>query len=463
MIAKVLIANRGEIAVRIIRACQELGLATVAVYSDADRDALHVELADTAVNIGGPRPADSYLRAETLVQVALATGADALHPGYGFLAESAHLAQLCHDNGVVFVGPSAEIIDRLGDKVNARAIALAAGVPVVEGTGDDPASVDDLLALGNASGYPILVKAAAGGGGRGMRIIRSADDVQASYDDAQNEAQAAFGSGDLFGERYLERIRHVEVQIVGDHHGNIVHVGTRDCSVQRRYQKMIEEGPATAIAADLIERIETDAVRLVESIGYVGAGTVEFVVDLDRGTHHFIETNTRIQVEHPVSEMVSGFDLVREQLRVADARNTLSFRQEDVALRGVAIELRINAEDAMNELMPSPGRITGLGFPGGTGVRVESHCRMGTVISPYYDSMIAKIIVHDTDRESARRRAIRALKETRIEGPTTNIPFLLRVLEHSNYAENRFHTKWLEEQMPSMMAVLQSTMTPEGE
>lgn len=463
MITSVLIANRGEIAVRIIRACQELDIRTVAVYSDADADALHVKLADRAVNIGGPRPTDSYLKAETLVQVALATGAEAIHPGYGFLAESAHLAQLCADNGVIFVGPSADIIDKLGDKVNARAIALAASVPVVEGTGDDPASTDDLLALGERSGYPILVKAAAGGGGRGMRIIRSAEEVQENYEDAQNEAQAAFGSGVLFGESYLERIRHIEVQIVGDHHGNVAHVGTRDCSVQRRYQKMIEEGPATAISADLISAIESDAVRLVSSIGYVGAGTVEFIVDLDRGSHHFIEMNTRIQVEHPVSEMISGIDLVREQLWVASPENTLSFAQEDVELRGASIELRINAEDPSQDLMPSPGRIVGLNFPGGAGVRVDSHCQVGTLISPYYDSMIAKIIVQDSDRESARRRAIRALKETRIEGVVTNIPFLLRVLEHSNYVANQFHTKWLEEQMPSMMSVLKSSTAVQGE
>ncbi|WP_307866504.1 acetyl-CoA carboxylase biotin carboxylase subunit [Leucobacter chromiisoli] len=457
-----LVANRGEIAVRILRACQELGLETVAVYSEADADARHVAMADRAVRIGGPRPGESYLRAETLVQVALAVGADAIHPGYGFLAESAHLARLCADSGVTFVGPSAEIIDRLGDKVNARRIAVEAGVPVVEGTGDRAASVEDLLELGERQGYPILVKAAAGGGGRGMRIIRDADEVRGNLEDAQREALAAFGSDVIFGECYLERIRHIEVQVVGDHGGDVVHVGTRDCSVQRRYQKIVEEGPATAISPELRARIEEDAVRLVGSIGYVGAGTVEFVVDLNRGTHHFIEMNTRIQVEHPVSEMVSDIDLVREQLWVADPEHRLSFAQSDVLLRGVAIELRINAEDARNGMMPSPGRITGLQLPGGPGVRVDTHCTVGAMISPYYDSMIAKIIVHDRDRDAARRRAIRALSETHIDGVTTNIPFLLGVLEHANYEANLFHTKWLEEQMPSILQVLESA-TPQGE
>jgi len=463
VISRVLVANRGEIAVRIIRACQEAGLETVAVYSEADAGARHVTLADRAVRIGGPRPGESYLRAEALVQVALAVGADALHPGYGFLAESAHLAQLCADNGITFVGPSAEIIDQLGDKVNARRIAVDAGVPVVEGTGDQPATEEDLLALGERQGYPILIKAAAGGGGRGMRIIRTPEEVRGNLEDAQREALAAFGSDVIFGECYLERIRHIEVQIVGDHSGNVVHVGTRDCSVQRRYQKIVEEGPATAIDPELRARIEADAVRLMASMGYVGAGTVEFVVDMTRGTHHFIEVNTRIQVEHPVSEMTSGIDLVREQLRVANPEQRLSFTQDDVQLRGVAIELRINAEDAMNGMMPSPGTITALQLPGGPGIRVDTHCVVGTTISPYYDSMIAKIIVHDDDRESARRRAIRALSETRIDGVTTNIPFLVRVLEHANYEANVFHTKWLEEQMSSILQVMESTTAAEAE
>lgn len=462
MISRVLVANRGEIAVRIIRACQELDLETVAVYSEADAGARHVTLADRAVRIGGPRPGESYLRAETLVQVALAVGADAVHPGYGFLAESAHFAQLCADNGITFVGPSADVIDRLGDKVNARRIAIEAGVPVVEGTGGEAATAEDLLALGEKEGYPILVKAAAGGGGRGMRIIRRPEEVRENLDDAQREALAAFGSDVIFGECYLERIRHIEVQVVGDHGGDVVHVGTRDCSVQRRYQKVIEEGPATSIDPALKSRIEDDAVRLMASMGYVGAGTVEFVVDMNRGTHHFIEVNTRIQVEHPVSEMISGIDLVREQLRVADERRRLSISQDDVALRGVAIELRINAEDATDGMMPSPGRITALQLPGGPGVRVDTHCVVGTDISPYYDSMIAKIIVHDRDREAARRRAIRALEETRIEGVITNVPFLIRVLEHANYEANSFHTKWLEEQMPSILRVMESAAVHDG-
>lgn len=374
-----------------------------------------------------------------------------IHPGYGFLSENAHFARLCTENGIVFAGPSAEVIERLGDKVYGRRIAQELGIPVVEGSGDEGATEQALLDLGARAGYPILIKAAAGGGGRGMRIIRSPEDVRQNFQDAQRESLAAFGSDVIFGERYLERIRHVEVQVLGDASGTVIHVGTRDCSVQRRYQKVIEEGPAASIPAESRERIENDAVRLVSHLGYQGAGTVEFVVDLERGTHHFIEMNTRIQVEHPVSEMVSGIDLVREQLWIADPAHRLSLAQQDVLLRGHAIELRINAERPEKGFVPSPGRITALELPGGPGVRVDTHCTEGAVVSPFYDSMIGKLIVHDRDRASAIRRAQRALAETRIEGIGTNIDFLARVLDDPDFLANEFHTKWLEERLDHLL------------
>ncbi|WP_035750398.1 acetyl-CoA carboxylase biotin carboxylase subunit [Arthrobacter sp. 35W] len=457
---RVLVANRGEIAVRIIRACQESGIESVAVYSEADRDSLHAKLADRAVCIGPPRPGESYLRPETIVQVAISTGCDAVHPGYGFLAENAGFARMCAENGLIFVGPSAEVIDELGDKVYGRRLAAAAGIPVVPGTGDKPATYEDLVELGRTGGYPILIKAAAGGGGRGMRILHDESEVRANFEDAQAESLSAFGSPVIFGERFLTRIRHVEVQVIGDHSGNVQHVGTRDCSVQRRYQKVIEEGPASSIPLESRHRIEADAVKLVSQLGYVGAGTVEFVVDMDTGSHHFIEMNTRIQVEHPVSEMVSGFDLVREQLWVADPENTLSFTQEEVSLRGHAIELRICAEDPANGFMPSPGLITELVLPGGPGIRVDTHCVPGWKVSPFYDSMIAKLIVHDVDRNHAIRRALRALDETTIGGLKTNIEFLKAILGHEDYAANEVHTKWVEEKQGELLGQRSGQLQP---
>ncbi|MEV8143751.1 biotin carboxylase N-terminal domain-containing protein [Specibacter sp. NPDC078709] len=448
---RVLVANRGEIAVRIIRACQEAGVESVAVYSEADAGSRHVKLADRSVKIGPSKPSESYLRPETIVQVALATGCDAVHPGYGFLAENAGFSQMCADNGLIFIGPTATVIEQLGDKVFGRKIATAAGIPVVPGTGDKPATYEDLVELGRTGGYPILIKAAAGGGGRGMRILQSEEDVRSNFEDAQRESLAAFGSEVIFGERFLTKIRHVEVQVLGDHGGTVVHVGTRDCSVQRRYQKVIEEGPAVSIPLESRQRIEADAVKLVSEIGYVGAGTVEFVVDMLTGKHHFIEMNTRIQVEHPVSEMISGFDLVREQLWVADPEHRLTFTQDEVLLRGHSIELRICAEDPSNGFAPSPGVITELVLPGGPGIRVDTHCVPGWKVSPYYDSMIAKLVIHDVDRDRAIRRALRALAETSIGGIHTNIGFLEKILSHPDYAANQVHTKWLEENQSDLL------------
>ncbi|PRA07103.1 acetyl-CoA carboxylase biotin carboxylase subunit [Arthrobacter sp. MYb229] len=453
---RVLVANRGEIAVRIIRACRQLGLETVAIYSEADADLLHVRLADKAVKVGPSHPGQSYLRGDVIVQIALSTGADAIHPGYGFLAENAQFARMCQEENIIFIGPSEQIISKLGDKVYGRGIATTAGVPVVAGSGDDNVSEADVHALGQSAGYPVLLKAAAGGGGRGMRIVREPNQVKAELEDARREALASFGSDVILAEQFLERIRHVEVQILGDHHGNVMHVGTRDCTVQRRYQKVLEEGPANAISDELRSRIEDDAVRLVSKLHYVGAGTVEFVVDLERNTHHFIEMNTRIQVEHPVTEMLSGLDLVREQLWVADPANELSFTQQQVQVRGAAIELRINAEDPDRNFQPMPGRITALTLPGGPGVRIDTHCQVGTLISPFYDSMIAKLIVHDRDRPSAISRAIAALEEMKIDGVTTNIEFLQRVLRHEDFQHNDISTRWLEHQREELMPVLET-------
>lgn len=441
---RVLVANRGEIAVRIIRACREAGLEAVAVHSQADRDALHVRMADQAVAIGPSRPGESYLRAEVLVQVALATRCDAVHPGYGFLSENGHFAALCGKNGLTFIGPKPEMIAALGDKVRARRIAVAAGVPVVDGTQGEDIGFEDIEAMASRSGFPLLLKAAAGGGGRGMRVVQRQADLRSQFEEARAEAASAFGDGTIYAERFLPKVRHVEVQIVGDHHGGVVHFGTRDCTLQRRHQKIIEEAPAICLSEEARDAIAADAVRVASQIGYVGAGTVEFVVDVETGKHYFIEVNARIQVEHPVTEMVAGVDLIREQIRVADGANRLSRKQSDIAGSGHAIELRINAEDPARGFAPSPGRITALTLPGGPGVRVDTHCYAGYMISPFYDSMIAKLIVHDEDRGKALVRARRALSELRIEGITSNIGFLLELLRHPDVIDNRINTTWLE-------------------
>lgn len=444
---RVLIANRSEIAVRVIRACRELGLETVAIYSQADRDARHVRMADRAVCIGPPRPSESYLRADLIIQAAKATGCDAVHPGYGFLSENAEFSRGCFDNGLTFVGPSADVIKSMGDKVHARKLAAGIGVPTVEGTAGDEIAFDDVQQLASRAGFPILLKAAAGGGGRGMRVVRSQEELRRQYEEAGAEAKAAFGDGTVYAERFLPRIKHVEVQVVGDHNGNVVHFGTRDCSLQRRHQKVMEEAPAVCVPEAARDAIAADAVRLASYLHYVGAGTVEFVVDVESGKHYFIEANTRIQVEHPVTELITGVDLVREQLLVADPSNSLSVRQSDIVFRGHAIEFRINAEDPERGFTPSPGTISHLQVPGGPGVRFDSHCYQGYTISPYYDSLMAKLIVHDSDRERALSRARRALQELEIGGVTTNAAFLRKLVEHPDIVRNEITTGWLEQLM----------------
>lgn len=422
-------------------------METVAVYSQADSNALHVQLADRAVCIGPARSTASYLKHEVIVQVAKATRCDAIHPGYGFLSENAEFAQACIDNGLIFIGPSPEVIKNMGDKVLGRQFAARLGIPVVEGTEGVNVSFEDVESLGNKAGYPILLKASAGGGGRGMRVVLESKDLQYQYDDAQAEARAAFGDGTVYAERLLQRVRHIEVQIVGDHNGNVVHFGTRDCTIQRRHQKIVEEAPATYISEASRERICADAVRLASDLSYAGAGTVEFVVDMETGKHYFIEVNTRIQVEHPVTEMISGVDLVREQLHAADPTDSLSIRQEEVALRGHAIEVRINAEDPDKSFAPCPGAITRMRLPGGPGVRFDSHCYPGYVVSPFYDSMIAKLIVHDINRDWALRRVRRSLGELQIDGVTTNTKFLHWLLGLPEVIENQMTTTWLESTM----------------
>jgi acetyl-CoA carboxylase biotin carboxylase subunit len=442
MFRKVLIANRGEIALRVIRACRELGLATVAVYSEADHESLHVRFADDDVCIG-PAPARlSYLRIPALIAAAEITGADAIHPGYGFLAENAEFAETCAASGVTFIGPTAEQIRAMGDKAMARKIAQEVGIPVVPGSKGAVGDAAEAQRIAEGIGFPVLIKAAAGGGGKGMRVAHEPESFGQAFQLARNEALAAFGSSEVYLEKYLARPRHVEIQVMGDRHGRVMHLGERDCSVQRRHQKLVEESPSPAVDADLRERMGDAAVRAAEKIGYVGAGTVEFLLDQD-GSFYFMEMNTRIQVEHPVTEMVTNFDLVKEQIRVA-AGEPMAFEIKGGRVRGHAIECRVNAEDPYRNFQPSPGAITTFHPPGGPGVRVDTHIYAGYTVPPHYDSLLAKVIVHGNNRTEALARMRQALDSFIIEGVTTTIPFLRRVIEHPDFAAGRVDTKFLE-------------------
>jgi acetyl-CoA carboxylase biotin carboxylase subunit len=438
---KVLIANRGEIALRIIRACRELGIRTAVVHSEADRDSLHVRFADEDVCIGPPPARDSYLNIPRIIAAAEIAGADAIHPGYGFLAENAEFAQICERSDIVFVGPTAEQIGRMGDKVAARRTMVEADVPVIPGT--EEAITDPRFARKAAEeiGFPVMIKAKAGGGGKGMRVVHSAEELEPLFATARAEAEAAFGDGSLYIEKLLERARHVEFQVLGDRHGRVVHLGERDCSIQRRHQKLIEESPSPALTPELRAEMGAAAVRGVSAIGYVGAGTVEFLLDRD-GRFYFLEMNTRIQVEHPVTEEVTGYDLVKEQIKVA-AGEHLSV-PDDVELRGHAIECRINAEDPDNDFKPSPGTITTFHLPGGPGVRVDTHVYTGYAVPPYYDSLIAKLIVRGSTRDEAIARARFALEMFVIEGIHTTIPFLHGVLDHPDFRSGDVDTRFLE-------------------
>ena len=438
---KVLVANRGEISVRVIRACRELGIASVAVYSDADENALHVRLADEAVHIGPASARKSYLNVEKLVEVAKEKGADAIHPGYGFLAENAGFSAACREAGLAFVGPSAEAIERMGDKSAARELAREAGVPVVPGT-EGNATPEEAVERAGEIGYPVMVKAAAGGGGRGIRVVESEGDLEKAVKEAAREAAAAFGEGAVYLEKFLAEPRHVEVQVMGDGEGNVVHFFERECSIQRRRQKLIEEAPSPGIDQQTREEMAAAAVRLAETAEYANAGTVEFLVD-EEGSFYFIEMNTRIQVEHPITEAVTGVDLVKEQLKVAGGEG-LSVRQQDVAVTGHAIEFRINAEDPDNDFFPSPGEVTAVEVPGGPGVREDTAVFSGYEIPPFYDSMVGKLVVWGSDREEAMARGRRALAEYRLEGIKTTIPLHLRLLEDEVFVSGGYHTGYLE-------------------
>jgi len=442
MFNKVLIANRGEIALRVIRACKELGLATVAVYSEADRESLHVRFADDDVCIGRAPSRDSYLNIPRIIAAAEITGADAIHPGYGFLAENSEFADTVAASNITFIGPTAEQIRQMGDKAAARKLAHKLKVPTVPGSPGPVEDVDAGLKVALKIGFPVIVKAAAGGGGKGMRVAADEEQFAQSFGLAKQEALAAFGSDEVYIEKYLSRPRHVEIQIMGDSHGRIMHLCERDCSVQRRHQKLIEEAPSPALDQTLREDMGEAAIRLAESIGYVGAGTVEFLLDED-GSFFFMEMNTRIQVEHPVTEMCTNFDLVKEQIRVA-AGEPLSFVMNGSRLRGHAIECRVNAEDPARNFQPCPGLITAYHPSGGPGVRVDTHIYAGYTVPPFYDSLLAKVIVHGNTRQEALARMRQALDSFIIEGVTTTIPFLSRVMRHPDFIAGKVDTKFLE-------------------
>ncbi|CUS98980.1 acetyl-CoA carboxylase biotin carboxylase subunit [Candidatus Kryptobacter tengchongensis] len=443
MFKKILIANRGEIALRIIRTCKELGIKTVAVYSEADRYSLHVRFADEAVCIGPGPSKESYLNIPRIIAAAEITNAEAIHPGYGFLAENAMFAEICESSGIKFIGPTPEAIEAMGDKALAKETMKKAGIPVIPGSDGVVNSLEEAREIANEIGFPIMLKAAAGGGGKGMRMVKSEDELENAWQTARAEAEAAFGNPALYIEKFIERPRHIEIQILADEHGNVIHLGERDCSIQRRHQKLVEESPSPIVTPELREAMGQAAVKGAKSVKYRNAGTIEFLVDKN-GNFYFMEMNTRIQVEHPVTEMVYGIDIVREQIRIA-AGEKLGIKQRQLKPNGHAIECRINAEDPFNGFRPSPGKITALHFPGGFGVRVDSHIYQEYVIPPYYDSMIAKLIVHARTRDEAIARMLRALEEFVIEGVHTTIPFHIKLLNSPEFRSGvDYDTKFID-------------------
>lgn len=444
MIEKVLIANRGEIALRVIRACRELNIRTVAVYSQADADSLHVKLADEAFCIGPPTAQRSYLHIPALISTAVVTGADAIHPGYGFLSENSHFAEICADHRIKFIGPSVTAIQAMGDKASARETMRAADVPVVPGSQGLITNDADAFRLASEIGYPVIIKATAGGGGRGMRIAKDQVQLATAIASARSEAAASFGDGGVYIEKYLKPIRHIEIQVLADSHGNCIHLGERDCSVQRRHQKLIEESPSPVLTDEMRSEMGRAAVRAAEQIGYEGAGTVEFIYA--DGKFYFMEMNTRIQVEHPVTEMITGVDLIKEQLRAASGL-PLSVKQGDIKFNGHAIECRINAEDPERNFLPSPGRVDAYIAPGGPGVRVDSHCYPGYSIPPFYDSLVSKLICWGQDRAEAIQRMQRALDEYAITGVKTTIPFHQKVLANQYFQQGDVTTDFVEKHM----------------
>ena len=442
MFNKVLIANRGEIAVRVIRALKELSIPSVAIYSEADRNALHTKLADEAFCVGPASSNQSYLNIPSIMTVAEVSGADAIHPGYGFLAENSHFAEVCESSGVKFIGPNSEVIALMGDKAKARETMIKYGVPVVPGTEEDNLDeIDQVLGLAEDLGYPVIIKAAAGGGGKGMRIAQNPRDLKSSVQTARAEAKAAFGNSAVYLEKYLEEPRHIEFQILADEHGNIIHLGERDFSIQRRHQKILEEAPSPILSAELREEMGKMAVKVASSVSYSNAGTVEFLLD-NQNRFYFIEMNTRIQVEHPITELVTGIDLVKDQIRIA-AGEELAYQQNDIRINGVALECRINAEDPLKGFIPSAGQIDQYIVPGGPGIRIDSGVYPGYYIPPYYDSMLAKLIVWEEDREKALIRLERALGEFMIDGVKTTIPFHLRIVNNAYFRKGDYHTNFI--------------------
>jgi acetyl-CoA carboxylase biotin carboxylase subunit len=449
MFKKILVANRGEIALRVIFACRELGIKTVAVYSEADENSLHVRFADEDICIGPARSADSYLNVPAIISAAEITGADAIHPGYGFLSESAYLAEVCEACHIRFIGPDPNVIRLLGDKAKARRAMKKAGVPMLPGSDGPVDSEEKALKVAREIGYPIIIKAVAGGGGRGMRIVAAPADLPHAFKTAQREAEAAFGRGDVYIEKYLEAPRHIEFQVLGDHHGNVVHLGERECSIQRRHQKLIEESPSAVVTEKVRRKLGAVVADAARAVQYTNAGTFEFLMD-EKANFYFMEVNTRIQVEHPVTEMVTGVDLVKEQIRIAGGER-LSFKQSEVTYTGHAIECRVNAEDP-ETFVPSPGLIQAFSFPGGPGVRVDTAAHSDCTISPYYDSMIAKVIAHGRDRQEAIARMRRTLEMAVVEGIQTTMPLHLKILGDADFAAARIHTHFMDRYQPKPKA-----------
>ena len=439
---KILIANRGEIAVRIIRACKEMNIKTVAVYSEADKDALHTKLADEAVCIGPAQSAKSYLNIKNIITAAYVTGSDSIHPGFGFLSENAEFAKICEESNIKFIGPNNTVIDLLGNKVRAKEMMVKAGVPVIPGSNGRVQSLSDAVLIADKIGYPVMIKAAAGGGGKGIRVCENSQELEINYNLVRQEAKISFNDDEIYIEKFVKNPRHVEIQILADEHGNVIHLGERDCSIQRKHQKIIEETPSTYIDDKLRSKMGKAAVKAAKALGYTNCGTVEFLVDSDKN-FYFMEMNTRVQVEHPITEMRTGIDIVKEQIKIA-AGEKLKYKQEDIEFRGYSIEARINAENPEKNFMPCPGKITGVNFPGGNGIRIDTAIYEGYTIPPYYDSMIAKIIVLGATRNEAIAKLKRALEELVIEGVITNQDFVYEIIKNNDFIRGNFDTSFIE-------------------